>query len=106
MQVSIRNGVNIKISREEAEKLMQVANSGAQFFDIKGRLVNKADLSGVFFDDDIALIGANKRGEYICKYGQYHKHGHICHCNVSGNRQEAPKESLQYLESLKLSSGN
>lgn len=80
--VQIRTGVEIWMEDEKAEALMALFSqpNPPQFIRYEGRMINKADLCGVFLPEDMQSSTRRKNGEWTCKQGSWHAKGEKCEC--------------------------
>lgn len=80
--VSLRNGVEIWIEKDKAESLMAALSSPnpPQFIKYGGRLLNRADIVGVFEASDMDSLTRRKNGQWKCASGKWHDKGEKCEC--------------------------
>lgn len=81
--VIMRNGVEIWFDTDKADRLIEVFTSpnAPQFITYEGRLLNRADLVGVFLPPDIEDMTRRKNGEWKCRErGNWHGKGAKCDC--------------------------
>lgn len=83
--VQIRSGVEIWIDARKADVLIaeiqkreQKGNRGT--FTYEGRLINTADLVGVFLPQDMENATRRRNGQWPCKEGEWHAKGAECDC--------------------------
>ena len=78
--IYIRNGVEIWLVSEKAEQLMTIFGSPnpPQFVKYEGRLINRADLVGVFLPIDMEEMTRRKNGQWKCQYSTWHDRNEKC----------------------------
>lgn len=67
--IIMRNGIEIRL---EGDKLRAFENAlskneGSQFIRLEGRIINTADLSGIFYPEDLEELYERKRGNWDSK---------------------------------------
>lgn len=82
--ICIRNGVEIWVEQERAQNLvaMFTAPNPPQFVAYEGRLINRADLVGIFNPSDMEEHTRRKNGEWKCKRGTWHPRNRECECRT------------------------
>lgn len=77
-----RNGIEIWLDQEKWEKLEEILNSNPnqRFINIESRLVNIADIVGIFKPEDLINRDRKKSGEWRCKQGKWHTRNEKCDC--------------------------
>lgn len=78
----MRNGIEIWIDQEKAESLLAILSekNAPQFITFEGRLINKADLTGVYLPEDMEEMTFRKNGQWKCRFGVWHNKGENCGC--------------------------
>jgi len=80
--ISIRNGVEVWVEHERLEAiygLLSQANP-PRFLKYEDRMINTADVVGIFNAEDMADLTRRKNGEWECKSGIWHERKQICNC--------------------------
>ena len=84
--VEMRNGVRIWLEKDRAENLASLLSSkdAPQFVAYEGRMLNRADLVGVFMPSDIQEQTRRKNGQWQDKKGEWRDKGEkVCKCGNS-----------------------
>jgi len=93
--ISIRNGVEVYIENDALEKLRPALET-KKFIEVKDRIINTADIMGIFKAGDIEDIMRRKNGQFKCKYGHWHEKGDKCaHAEL---KKYEPKERPRFGE--------
>ncbi len=82
MVVILRNGIEVWLDQDKAEKLQAILKeiNGSKFISFEGQTFNTADITGVFTPQTMNELGAKKRGEWVCEQGYRHsKEEKACH---------------------------
>lgn len=88
--VVMRNGIEVWLESERADQLVQLLTSVnvPQFIKYEDRLLNKADITGVFTAKDMEEMKRRKNGEWLCHGANWHQKGEHCAClDVSERRK-------------------
>lgn len=80
--IVIRNGIQIWVEADRAEKLRQVLRNSTEhkFIEFDDRVINTADLTGVFTPEDMEELTHRKNGEWMCKHGNWLAKNELCAC--------------------------
>jgi len=80
--VSMRNGVEVWVERERANALVGLltGKEPPQFISFDGRLMNRADIVGVFTAQDMEDMKRRKNGQWSCRGGKWHDRNDKCAC--------------------------
>lgn len=80
--IQLRSGVEIWVEEERGVKFMALLSSAnaPQFVEYEGRLINKADVVGVFKPSDMEASVRRRNGEWTCQLGSWHSKGEKCQC--------------------------
>lgn len=100
--IQMRSGVEIWIDARKADALMQEVDRREKAgirgtFTFEGRLMNIADIVGIFKPEDMESSTRRKNGEWMCHAGAWHSKGEKCDClsisekNAIKRREEAVK---------------
>jgi len=74
----LRNGVEMSIEKDRAEKIMALMEK-RKFIELDGRVINTADIVGIFTPSDIEATIRRKNGQWQDKAGKWHDRGvRIC----------------------------
>lgn len=78
----MRNGIELWIDGEKAEILeSKLSNLDKHvFFTYEGRVINTADISGLFTAQDMADQEKRKNGQWRCERGNWHDKKSKCEC--------------------------
>lgn len=74
MVIIIRNGVELWLEKDRADKL-QILMEQRKFLEIDGRVINTADIVGIFKAQDISAITRRKNGQWQGRDNQWHNKG-------------------------------
>lgn len=99
--ISIRNGVEIWLETDRASSLVKLltAPNPPQFVEFDGRLINRADLVGVFTAIDMAEVNRRKNGQWKCVENNWHARDIKCYCVEERQRnEEKQKERARDVE--------
>ena len=82
--IYLRNNVEIWLDEEKAQNVetMLVGRlSNGKFFKAEGRLLNVADIVGIFYATDLDELKRRKQGQWKCEYSEWHSKDEInCDC--------------------------
>jgi len=80
--IIMRNGIEISLEGEKLKNFENYLsiNQGSQFIRLEGRVINTADLVGVFFPKDLEELSYRKKGKWKCEYGRWHNRNETCDC--------------------------
>lgn len=80
--VVMRNSVELWLEEERAENLKKelLSDNKARFYGFEGRMVNIADIVGIFSAQDMEELSRRKNWQYKCSYGTWHDKGQKCRC--------------------------
>lgn len=86
MVIKLRGGIEYTVREDRAKVLQEKLMQGAKgFADVDGRSVNLADISGVHYPEDIAVMKNERDGQKQCRYGKWHPRGQNCDCGSGGS---------------------
>lgn len=82
MCICLRNNVQIWIEKQRVEKLQEILLNSTDkgFFELDGRMINLADMVGIFTPQDMEELTRRKNGEWLCKYNEWHQKFTKCEC--------------------------
>jgi hypothetical protein len=82
MCVVIRNGVEIWLEGDRAQRLkVLLSNGGTQFVEYEGEMINRADIVGVFKALTMEDLTRRKNGQWRGAKGGWHDRGDtVCSC--------------------------
>jgi hypothetical protein len=82
MCILFRNGIEIWIDEEKALRFMEhyEKNQGQGLARIEGRFINLVEIVGVFYPQDLEDNKRRKKGEWKCKYNNWHLKEEVCYC--------------------------
>ena len=95
----LREGIEIWIDKEKAEKISQdlSSNRAGKFNKIEGRLINIADIVGIFNPKDLEELKRRKQGQWLCKYGYWHLKTELhCDCSVRNKKDPFQEKYSRY----------
>lgn len=80
--INMRNGAQIWVEKERAEKLFTLLPSITEhkFIKYEGQVINTADLVGIFDPATMEGITRRKNGQWQCKHLNWHDRGEHCKC--------------------------
>jgi len=79
-----RNGVQIWLDDEKAEKLQQILSAITEhkFIQFDGRTINTADCTGIYLPIDMDDMSKRKNGQWQCNKGTWHDKSSKCECRT------------------------
>jgi hypothetical protein len=102
--IVLRNGMQIWIDEDRAEKLQLALNvSESKFINYGERIINSADVVGLFTPQDLDEFTRRKNGQWKCDYSNWHKREEICDCGSKEKLYQPPeiKPSTEKSEKIK-----
>lgn len=75
--VLMRGGVEVWIEKEKLEPLIDLLEK-KRFVKVEDRIINTADISGIYPASDLEDMKRRKNGEWQCKWGHWHNRGEVC----------------------------
>ena len=79
----IRNGIEIWLDEDKAQDYMKyLLDEPSKFNRIEGRIINTADVVGLFSPEDLDDLKRRKMGQWKCDKGYWHSKNEDC----SGHR--------------------
>lgn len=83
MCILIRGDIQIWEENDKVEKIKQMLLNSPKirFLMLGERVINTADIVGIFTPQDLEDHTRRLNGEWKCKYGNWHKKGEECHCD-------------------------
>jgi len=81
--ICLRSGIEISIEKDRADALLSLMEQ-RKFLLIDGRLINTADIVGIFTPADIEDSNRRKNGQWQDRKGQWHDKGTRL-CPICGN---------------------
>ena len=78
----VRPGLEIWLDSSKATAISSdlINNKAGKFIGIEGRLVNVADIAGIFTPEDLQDYRRRERGQWKCKYDAWHSRNETCEC--------------------------
>ena len=85
--IVMRNGIEVWIEDEKLENLKKVLLSSDKhsFIEVEGKILNTADISGVFSPQDLEEMTRRKNGDWKCKFDNWHAKRERCQCNAEND---------------------
>lgn len=81
MCILIRYGIELWIDQERSQRLLNaLQGTDTRFVELDGRLINRADLVGIFEPKDLMDMKRRKNGEWTCEKGEWHSRNQECDC--------------------------
>lgn len=80
--IVIRNGISLWVEQDRAENMISLltGNNAPQFVKYENRLINRADVVGIFTAADMEEHTRRKNGEWKCPSGEWHPKATKCEC--------------------------
>ena len=80
--VVIRNGIEIWVDDSFAERFKTALTklTGHTFIPFEDRILNTADITGIFNAEDMDEFKRRKNGQWKCKENKWHEKGDHCEC--------------------------
>jgi len=96
--ICVRNSVEIWLEEDRANKFMDLLEmpNAPQFTRFEGRIINKADLVGIFTAQDMEDVSHRKNGQWKCKEGVWHDRSEKCTCMPKMDMVKAQKRIDAY----------
>jgi len=89
----LRNSIEIWLDEEKWTNLEnRLNNSIGKFYAIEGRMINAADIVGLFLPVDLEEMKLRKNGKWKCDYGVWHSKGQECFCFEAKERERQKRE--------------
>jgi len=81
MCICLRNGIEIWVEKEKAQRLIDLlGTTKTKFVEIGNEIINSVDVLGVFNAATMADLKMRKQGKWQCKWGTWHYNGDTCEC--------------------------
>ena len=96
-----RSSIEIWLDEEKWVKLEAILSNSnlGKFINIEERMVNIADIEGIFLPKDLEELKRRKQGQWQCGYGNWHNRNESsCDC---GNKIHAEEQMKEREESSK-----
>lgn len=100
--VLLRQDIEIWVSEEKAKQIrdLLLGNFNGRFIKIEDRIINVADITGVFSAQDLEEVRRRKQGQWKCEYGNWHEKKEECSCYFNNRHTEiSDKQKTTELES-------
>ena len=80
--IVMRNGVELWLDADRSASLQVklLKQDRGQFLEFEGRVLNTADITGIYLASDMDSVTRRKNGEHQCKNGKWHDRGIKCDC--------------------------
>lgn len=91
MCIQTRSGIELWINEEDAHKAFASLNGAGRFVVLEGRMLNAADVVGIFKPEDMDGATRRKNGQWKCNGGQWHDRGEKCTCASLAEQQRAKR---------------
>jgi|TARA_R100001530_G_scaffold1410_2_gene2577 hypothetical protein len=100
MCVCMRHGIEIWTTKDKAQELKQALQNitSSTFVGFEGRVINTADVIGIFFPEDMEDMVLRKNGQWKCKAGTWHEKFKECLCfkkDIGEMSQEELRRKMQ-----------
>lgn len=104
--IIVRGGIQIWVEQERANVLRQRLNQPTcpQFIEYEERMINRADIVGIFNASDIDEQTRRRNGQWKCKEGNWHDKGEKCEC-VAREVIERNKKIAEQIANCKICKG-
>lgn len=99
--IVIRGGIQIWVERDRSENMIAIltAPNPPQFVKYEDRLINRADVVGVFTALDLEEHTRRKNGEWKCEYN-WHSRNQLCTCREKKLEEEARAKADKKFEEM------
>lgn len=106
--ISMRNGIEIWIEADRAKMLQKQLPQlqSHKFIDFDERIINTADLTGIFTPQDMADLTNRKNGQWKCEKGKWHDKATECECHVEEEIKRKQEIEKAYSECNKCEMGS
>jgi len=90
----LRSGIEIWLDEEKWIRLEEVLSSLAvkKFIDIEGRIINTADIEGIYKPEDLEELNRRKNGQWKCDYNIWHHRNETCECAQKAWRKKQQED--------------
>lgn len=89
MCIQTRSGIELWINEEDSQKAFAALNGTGRFVILEGRMLNAADVVGIFKPEDMDSATRRKNGQWKCNGGQWHDKGEKCMCPTIEQQKRA-----------------
>ena len=83
--ITLRNGVELSMEKGRADKLL-ILMEQRKFLEIDGRVINTADIVGIFKPTDMEDVTRRKNGQWKCSFGRWHDKNVKCDCKFAQSK--------------------
>lgn len=92
--IVIRGNIEIWVEQDRADNMIALltGNNAPQFVKYENRLINRADVVGIFTATDMEDHTRRKNGEWKCPDGEWHPKGAKCECRFRDMRKKMEDE--------------
>ena len=83
MAIVMRNGVEVWIEQDKIQALKNALMSSkehSRFIEVDGKVINTADVVGIFDPKTMEDMTHRKNGRYKCQFGVWHERNDKCGC--------------------------
>ena len=103
----MRNGIQIWVDQDRAERLRNNLHilTSSKFISFEDKTLNSADITGVFSPKDMEDFNHIKKGDWKCKYNNWHEKNEICKCGMKATFvppkvKKASRESVEKVRNI------
>ena len=83
MCIKLRNGIDLWIENDRADKLKDMLMNGDnKFIEMDGDIFNRADIMGIFSSKSLEDYNRKTAGQWKCAQSVWHNRGERCACGV------------------------
>jgi len=108
MGLVMRNGLELWLDKEKAMDIGEsMLSSPKGIMRIDGRFINAVDIIGIFTPQDLEDYHKVKRGQWRCKYGNWHSRDENCECarnmtktTVMPDYEQTPEQRAKAREAI------
>lgn len=94
MCIFMRNGIEIWIDEDKAEQISaDLIKSTVSMARIEGRILNFKDIVGIFNPQDLEELHRRNRGEWKCKFKNWHGKNDVCFCHENYRADKFKEEA-------------
>jgi hypothetical protein len=66
------SGIEVWLNESEKENCLKMFDSNKETLLIDGRYIKISSIDGIYTAEDIDTLRHTKKGDWLCKYGQWH----------------------------------
>lgn len=98
--IVIRNGLSLWVELDRAENMISLLTglNAPQFVKYENRLINRADVVGIFTAKDMEEHTRRKNGEWECPFDTWHGKSLKCECSWTKQTEERKQQEQEFYD--------